>query len=190
MTQMREFREYAVNGREKYYKVPAANTYRRNAGMEDSVQKWTLTIHEPTCRYAQKYEDGRTKQDHYRGDTGLHALAERGFGVARYSDAVWTGCKVCGTCHREPELQALAKVELERRAEARQKQREYDNAKEVLRQAIYQRDLAIKNAQEAFYAENFKARIDAAMAQVADVAGEEWAEEHPELAALIPEGDL
>ena len=186
MTQMREFREYAVNGREKYWK------YERKDGLgADSVLKWTLTIHEPTCRYAKHYADGRTKQDHYRGDEGLRWLAGHGFAIeGPYARLAWQGCKVCGTFHREPEFKALAEAELVKQAEARAAQRAREDAKDAVRGAIYQRTKFIENAQATMYAARFKAEVDAAMAEVAAAATAEWAAEYPEQAALIPDAEI
>lgn len=183
---MREFREYAVNGREAYYAVPSSIRHRRDAGLTDSVMKWTLTIHEPTCRYAKVLRGGNVQNYAMMDTEKIRALQDYGFdNPSRYVRTVWKGCKVCGTFHREPEFRALAKSELARQAEANQRRaeaRKAENAREAAERAL---TLAIKDAQEAYYAEHFKTQVDAAMASIETAVRAQWPINNPEQASLL-----
>jgi hypothetical protein len=176
----RTLKDYAVNGAEKYWMAPYDSGYRKG---ERSTRFWTLTIHQPECRFAKANKNGNPYQA-YLGLNGLEALASNGFDPpARMGvDSVWQGCKVCGTVHLD--ARALGREAIEARKRYEKAQSEQYRQEQARNTALARRNAAEREAVSAWLHQH-SAEIAAIEAQ----AAADWAEANPEQAALILTND-
>jgi hypothetical protein len=168
---------YAVNGTEKYW--PVTIDYGNGHKPERNVKFWTLTLHEPTCRFAKKDRDGNPYKA-YLGDGGLYRLAEHGFNPPTHTriGAVWQGCKTCGTANLDANELGREALETEKRANAIRS--EQYRVRHAIDSAVTARNQAITAARNFWLAQH----ADELQAYEAKAAAE-WAAGNPEQAALI-----
>lgn len=174
--------EYAINAAERYWPIEDVQYDGRVVAIKQKF--WTLTVHEPHCRFAQKDKNGNPIRAYF-GSDGLRNLASRGLTppTSRYTGSVWQGCKVCGTASQPNEnwkARGQAVIDADRAADASRRKQ-------------WEAEALVSAAKDAYEKAQRDARhewIEAHKAEITGVeleAAAEWIAANPERAKLLTE---
>lgn len=181
----RRLSEFASNGANRSWKVDGPR-------VPTTVTLWTITLHEPSCRFAKSNHRGGPYQVHdylpNYGQDHLDRLKARGVDGPTGSDhqVAWTGCKVCGTASI-PRAEWAAMVDAVRAewAEADRRERLAYTAKRAVEDARDARNRYVAAAETDAYDAEFRDAVERRMAVVRAAARAEWEANNAELAMLL-----
>lgn len=180
-----ELKDYVWNAREAPHVYPVSERLNR-PGATEKLQKWTITVHTPSCRHAPKDTSDplvpKRGLHPYVGEDGYISLAQHGFTVGtRYTRTVWRGCRSCGTSLIPDDTwREMAKRHIE--AERAAKHADYQRREEEWQVEQFRRaSVAAQDEAEQEWLERHKAERRTVRA----AALRRWSRENPDGAAAL-----